>query len=695
MFVNPSIVGGNYIVPDDYIEDTEKLRESPSSTESAPVSLTLSEPTTEKTAEAIEEERLQALLENLEDLIQRSPDNEPAELEAMEQLVASSEKILELVNTLPEVVGDPTTRTQENILTGMEGSEFIVETAAASAEALSKFSSVLEMAGEASGNVELLIKLGSLFVVGKAVLNINAELATLNSELETAQADLRKFEPGGPEAGQPNAAEEKKKIEDKITTLNQRIDELKEGRTTLCKETSIAMVKASIKTARDDLGLAGSASSTSAVAAQHLALAGGILGMVTGVASFGISLAGMVESYNQLKSVDTERAALIKQLESKTIDPAVKEVIILRLKYLEEQAEKSTVSSMQNFIAIVSSSLGITAGTAKVLILAGVGVAAGTAGAAAVVGIGSGAIAAGLITCALGYAAYKNRDVIKASLGQASLAVQEKWTQINLERERETLSTKLSEKFTAIEDAEKDLQECSQKVKVVWKEKHTALLQEKTRIRESYKGRINAHYEKLERIRVGEERVGGLMGTIKEIFGRKLTERETVQSYQEKQEAALVRIRELNEMAHRELTALDEGFKAFEDQVHQKMTAKTLKIEELTASAREIGGAIEELNRGLGERLDEIRQQKQDLDEELASARLSVKFANVIPGDVKEIAAKMRTLLKSPESKAEVEKFMRSQGFIDLKFEEEPANTVFKFLTRKPQEAKKEVTPVI
>lgn len=653
-------------------------------------------PLAETTQEVItptstEQQQLERLMNQLDATIQGSAASEAlsdrTEVAVLEQLVASSESILQLVNSLPDVSGEIATMQEERSLARIQSADSLVKITGDATDAISKLGSTAELAAQGISNIDLLIRLGSLFIVGKAVLNINSELETVNAELEKAKSDLKTFEEEGSVSGHPEMT--KQTLEDSIKVLNKRISELQDARKTLCKDTSISLIRASIRTAKDDVGMAATLSTTTA-ATQRLMLVGGILGMVTGVASLGLNLAGMVENYNALKTADAEKTALKAELASPTLDPAVKEIILLRLKFLEEKLDQDTIGSMQNFIAIVSSSLGVSAGTAKVLILAGVTVAAGTAGAATVVGIGAGVITAGLLVCGAGYAAYKNRDIIRGNLDQVALTTQEKWTKISFEREKSAAMAELSEKFSAIENAERDLREYGQKVNRKWGEKDRAIKAEKEIIKRTYGANIDRLYVKLETMRVNQEVKPDLFGRIQQVFGRKISEEDKELSVKMREVEIKDRIKQLNAMAISKMSDLDKDLEAYRIRKSHKTLHKTQVLEDLTISAQRLSAKVNELERGQQARLDLIRIQKEESGEALAAAKLSVKFDKMLPGDVKENVTKMQTLLRNPESKTEAEKFMRKFGFVDTGFEEDPVAGVFKFLTRKPEKVEEE-----
>ena len=439
----------------------------------------------------------------------------------------------------------------------------------------------------------------------------------------------------------PNTQVQKRQAE-----LHREIEEIEGTLANLARDTAIGVLSSSIAFSSD---IANTSSYVAALLAPT-SQAGQVLGAVGGSLTVAGSFVGaatssytIYQTSSEFQSILAETDRLVAKLATET-DPAIKMVINLRLKVLEQSYNDALIQMVKSSLSLCccvagGTATGISVGLAVAGITTGTAVSAATTG-----GVSIAVLGAGLLIASLGYAGYKNRKMIEIRLTQASKASQaivgEQFIKQNKSalKKAEAESLKIQEKIKTIrinmENNEKKLQE-----------------------------EIEKHHS-----------------MIKVLVSAKSDSRNDTPQLQEKLKYSI-------ETQFKNAGVLHEKIDSI------KMNSMK-DIEMQVKNLNRINNYINENFRKLSKLRSEVSSnQKQKILLEIKAKihQVSQKFPNMTPEDLQNVSVSLfETLYQSKSSQTAVEEFLSKEGYSVTDFEGNSIGTIFSYLTRTPQ---KEVAP--
>lgn len=435
-------------------------------------------------------------------------------------------------------------------------------------------------------------------------------------------------------------------VQKRQAELHREIEEIEGTLTDLARDTALGLLSSSVAFSSDIANTSSYVAALLAPASQAGEVLGAVGGSLTVAGSF---LGAATSSYtiyqtsSEFESIMAETDRLVAKLAKET-DPAIKMVIGLRLKVLEQSYNDTLIQMVKSTLSLGccvagGAATGISVGLAVAGITTGAAVTAATTG-----GVSVAVLGVGLLIASLGYAGYKNRKLIEIRLNQASKASQEIVGQQVLKKNKSALkkaeaeSLKIQEKIEKIkinmENSEKKLQEEIEKnhsmINVLVSAKSdprndTPLLQQKLKysIDAQFKN-TGALYEKIDSIKIN---------SMKDIE---------------------LQLKNLN-------------------RVNKYISENFIKLSILKSE------------------ISSNQKQKMLLEIKAKIHKVSQKFPNMTPEGLENVSVSLfETLHQSKSSRTAVEEFLAKEGYSVADFEGNSIGAIFSYLTRTPQ---KEVPP--
>lgn len=462
------------------------------------------------------------------------------------------------------------------------------------------------------------------------------QLRTLVSEKESELAALpQKHDKNYTEHIQNQEVE----LTREMTSLNEQIDQL-------ARDTALGLLCAGISLSSDSLNNASRIVSFAAPAAAHtsyvLGAAAGSATVVGSSIAMGITAHNIYKLNQEVAAIISEKNRLLKNLEEPALDPAVKSVIEMRIRALDQMHEDAFVSMAKDSLAFTCATIG-TVSTIASLSLAAAGVGTGLAATAVTTaGIGVAVLGAGLLAGGLGYAAYKNRKIIEIRLEQAAQVSKVQVGKLQIKQTKASLK-----------QIDKLILKTQEKIKKINQRaaEEKRVLEEEVDVHQQ----LIAHY--VEQKIQPDNKGGGVQeyldGQLNQEFG-------VVGKLQ------------------RELDAIDHNKEML---VEKEMN----QLNQLTSKATSVFQDVKQLHTNIRF----YKGQKELLQIEAKLEKLSQHFEGTTPDELRKIADTwVKTFHHSLQSKKAVKNFIFNEGHISIDFDPNPIGQIFSYLTSKPREEK-------
>ncbi|MDP1835519.1 MAG: hypothetical protein Q8K75_06265 [Chlamydiales bacterium] len=478
----------------------------------------------------------------------------------------------------------------------------------------------------------------AIFVVTLAGLVSKAsQYRELTEIISQKEANLKIWEQIQDE-GEEKTTYSPEEAKEKILELRREISELSDQANDIKMNALKGVLTSGLSTADNIVSSASFVASLTqaSTAAADLAVVAKFLGVAGAAVGGALHVAGLVKDVNIMRATEAESSRLIDLLKSGDLDPAVSEVIELRLDHLEKITDQNAIDLTQHAVGLYAAGLGgiaTTTGIALGLTGATVGVVFVSA-----TGVGAGIVAGGMAVAGLGYAAYKNKENISLSLSKGSLTIQEK------------LARRRGNKQAKVYTIGDGLAEASRK-----------------QIQTLSKSHYAEHQRLKDKLVVVNQRITTLQNAIS-----------AVDSPQQRKELA-------NEIvqASKFKTALKKEVVIQRTKAAEVIGKEVIRESQLLSNINKASRLMDESTK----QLQNLGARKASVVRRQQLVSLSQEFAHMTPEKVEETAVSLERVLKNnPESKAQVKQFLRDQQYSDSAYEGDPIRAIFKYLTTPARE---------